>query len=310
LGVVIATVPSFSALIAGVIISRITDAHLIIDYRDPWTNRPMRFPWPFGKRLSVLAERTAIKRASAAVFCTDMMHTEFLEAFGDIAPARRAVIHNGFSCFETAPRSSAAGQVANMIFAGNLRRSRRLLAIAPVLGQMLAAGEISPTTFRFHIYTERAARERTMLKQLGLEAVIETHEPVSYEAIKQIMLSADILFLPSGDDVRYAVPFKFFDYLSVRRPILAVAPQESGVAQLMRSVDCGEFADSGNPEQIRQKLVRLLRRERSYTFEGADRFLWENAAREYLTVIDDVVKVGQTGQLAPRGWSSRVQELS
>jgi glycosyltransferase involved in cell wall biosynthesis len=239
-----------------------------------------------------------------------MMHSEFVQAFGDIAPARRAVIHNGFSRFEVASSRSAAGGVTTMIFAGNLLRFTRLQAMAPVLGQMLAAGEISSSTFRFRIYAEWTARDRAMLDQLGLEAIIEAHDPVSYEAIKRIMLTADILFLPSGDDVRYAVPFKFFDYLSVRRPILAVAPEESGVAQLMRSVDCGEFADSARREQIREKLLRLLRRERSYTFEGADRFLWENAARQYLTVIDDVVKAGHTGRYARRRCKSPVQETS
>jgi glycosyltransferase involved in cell wall biosynthesis len=289
LNVVVATVPSFAALIAGAFIARFCGTRLIIDYRDPWTNRRQKFPVPFGRTLCTLGERAAIRRASAIVFCTDVMREEFDKAFGDIAPSRREVIYNGFADFENATITSPLGRRTTMVYAGTLYGSRRLEVIAPVLAEMLAAGEITPSTFRFNLYTERTPRDHALIDRLGLGTIIQVHEPVSYDLIKRIMRASDILFLPSGDDVPYAVPYKFFDYLSVRRPILAVAPRASGVGRLMESVDCGELAEFGNAHQIRQKLGMLLRGERRYTFDGAERFRWENAARKYISVIDDVI---------------------
>lgn len=288
--VVIATVPSFATLIAALAIVKLCCARLIIDYRDPWTNHQRKYPMPFGRQLSIRAERAAIRRASAIVFCTDVMREEFDKAFGGIAPSRREVIYNGFGDFASPEKPSAWGGRTTMIYAGSFYGSRQLQTIAPVLAEMAAAREIGPESFRFDLYTEPTMVYQALIEQLGLGAIVRLHEPVPYERIKRIMLEADILFLPSGDDVPYAVPYKFFDYLSVRRPILAVAPLASGVGRLMQSVDCGELAEFGNEHQIRQKLESLLRRERDYTFEGAERFRWENAARRYMSVIDDVIE--------------------
>ena len=118
---------------------------------------------------------------------------------------------------------------------------------------------------------------------------------VSYQEIQRVMRKADILFLLSGDDVSYAIPYKFFDYLSVRRPILAVASKQSMVERLMATVDCGEYADFSDPAEIRRALTKLIANSRSYSFEGVDQFHWSTAAEKYFHLIDEVTKDGLPG---------------
>ena len=78
---IIVTVPYFSSLIAAIVLSRITGASLIVDYRDPWTNHQVSFPGIFGGFVSRFIERAAVRQASAIVFCSEIMKEQFFDAF-------------------------------------------------------------------------------------------------------------------------------------------------------------------------------------------------------------------------------------
>lgn len=288
LNVVIVTVPSFSAMVAASVVSKFSNARLIIDYRDPWTNHLTEFPGPCGKWLCPAIERWAIAQASAVVVCTDIMSVEFNKAFGSIAPSRVEVIYNAFEPFEAQPGTTPNESQTTMLFAGVFYGTRRLSMIAPVLAELLEAGDISQQTFRFHLYAQLNDADYDLVDELGIRELIEVHDPVPHNMIMEVMCKTDILFLPSGSDVAYAVPYKFFDYLSARRPILAVAPKQSSIDHLMRTVDCGEFAEFGNGKDIRRALTTMLQKTKTYSFTGADRFSWESAARKYVSVIDHV----------------------
>jgi hypothetical protein len=229
----------------------------------------------------------AIQQAYAIVFCSDIMRDQFVTAFRDIAPGSLNVVYNGFEDFEGGPSDEeVAESVTTMLYAGNFYGARRLSIVAPLLAKLLDSGEISGASFQFHVYTSLNAEDRTLIEELQIGSLIQIHNPVPYDDIKRIMARSTILFLPSGDDVAYAVPFKFFDYLSARRPILAVAPKDSSVHRLMQSVDCGEFAEFGDDAAVLSSLRSLIRKQKAYSFAGAEQFQWKNAAEKYCTLID------------------------
>jgi hypothetical protein len=290
--IIVVTVPCFSPLIAAVVLAKLTHSKLIIDYRDPWTNHRSDYPKPLGKWICPAIERMAIERAHTIVFCSDIMRDQFVRAFSSIAPPRLEVIYNGFEDFEAGSFEAEVGHSATkMLYAGNFYGTRRLSVIAAVLAELLTKGEISAETFQFHLYTALNSADRSLIRELRIDSLIHVHSQVPYQEIKRLMVLSDILFLPSGDDVAYAVPFKFFDYLSARRPILAVAPKGSSVYRLMQSVDCGEFAEFGETAAILEAVRSLIRKNKSYTFNGSEQFLWKNVASTYMTVIDRLAEV-------------------
>jgi glycosyltransferase involved in cell wall biosynthesis len=232
-----------------------------------------------------------VQQASAIVFCSDLMKEQFLEAFAEDAPDRLEVIYNGFDPQPQARFNKAVdSDRVNMVYAGNFYGKRDLSVIARVLADMKRCGDISAAVFRLHLYSRLATQDRAMIKELGLDDIIQVHGVVSYQEVQRLMCGADILFLLSGDDVNYAVPFKFFDYIRANRPIFAVAPKESMIARLMTEVDCGECVDLADSSDIRQTLSNLISTPQSYSFEGADRFHWANSARQYFDLIQDVVE--------------------
>lgn len=289
INLIIVTVPFFSPLIAATLISRLTGARLIVDYRDPWTNHLKSFPGIFGASVCRFIERSAIRQSSAVVFCSDVMKDQFLQAFAAEGPDRLDVIYNGFEKQQISPPPQRCDSSrVDMVYAGNFYGKRQLSVIAPVLAELLRGNAISAATFRLHLYSDLRDEDSGVISDFGLEDIVEVHDLVPYHQIQEIMSRSDLLFLLSGDDVSYAVPFKFFDYLRAGRPMLAVAPRGSTVEKIIAEVDCGEYADYSDESDIRRALHRLLNRREPYSFDGAERFYWSNAANSYFQLIQEV----------------------
>ena len=285
---IIVTGPPFSSMVVGFILSLITQAKLILDYRDPWTNLNSKYCKIFGKKLNEFLEKASVKRAAGLVFCSQIMKANFLESFGKYTKAPCHVVTNGFHNNDTVQPLSLGKGRKNMVYAGSFYGERKIELLSESLFHLLNEGSITKDSFCLHVFGKIKDEDKQVIKKFGLEYIIKEHSPVPHEKIIKYMKDADILFLPSGTKVGYAIPYKFFDYLSVKRPIFAVAPEDSAVADLMDRIDCGKFALINNEESILKILRAILKNEDEYTFSGADEYTWEERGLKYMEVIDEL----------------------
>ena len=299
---IVATGPPYSSLIAGALLSRMSGKRLVLDYRDPWTARDwtgVRAGW-WVSGINAWMERMVVRRAGAAVFVTELMRKDFQRRWGATTTARLHIIANGYHdrTHLDAIRPDNDGRLS-IVYAGHLYGERRVGLIAEPLAALIAEGRLAPNAVAIHVFGGGVkAHDERRMDDLGLSGVLVKHDPVNYATILRYLRGADLLYLPSGRDVRYALPFKLFDYLSVRVPILAVAPKDSAVADFMREVDCGEIADIDDPESVRDALSSLLLVRKQYTFRGAERYTWDAIARCYMGVLDkDLVCTARTGDV-------------
>src|SRR5262249_30350113 len=90
--------------------------------------------------------------------------------------------------------------------------------------------------------------------------MVFVHGMVPHRRSLEILLGSDIQVLvgfpPPKADLQ--VPGKLFEYMGVGRPVLALAPQESAIADVMsKSGITGEVCDPDDPEKIAQAIRRL-----------------------------------------------------
>jgi glycosyltransferase involved in cell wall biosynthesis len=284
---VIATCPPFSAMVIGFLLSRTMRAKLIMDYRDPWSNRSQKFCKLCGKKMNEFFEKQSVKYASDIVFCSHIMKNDFLQKFGQYTKANLHVITNGFEARNTVEPLPLGKAKKNMLYAGVFSGERRIkLLIKPFL-QLLKEGVISKQNFCLHVFGKLQDEDKNMIAKYDLQAMIKERSPVSYEQIIKYMKAADILLLISGTDVNYAIPYKFYDYYSVKRPILALAPENSAVAQIMNETDCGQLALIDSEKSIFESLRKILVEDKVYTFSGPQHYTWDKIGDKYCEVIDE-----------------------
>ena len=285
---IIASCPPFSAIVVGFLLSRLTGTKLILDYRDPWSNHNRVFCKLFGKKIGIYLERQAVKQASALVFCSRIMEENFARGFADYTKAPRYVVTNGFHQRNGERRFTVEEDKKNIIYAGTTYGKRRMSFLPTVLLKLLNEGTITRDNCCVHIFGRLTDGDGRVFEEYALHDLIKIHPFLPYDQMIGYLESADILFLISAAHVRYAIPLKFFDYLSVRRPILAVAGEDSAVAELMNEIDCGRLALINNEESIVETLREMLQNQKEYSFTGAENYTWNEIGIKYLKVIDRV----------------------
>ena len=288
LDLIIATGPPASAFVTALLLSLITKTSLILDYRDPWMPNG-RYRNIFQKKLQHILERLSIRRASTIVFCSRIMEEEFKAGPGRYLNTPCYVIPNGFHSKDTIHPLPLGQARRNMVYAGSFYGERSIGLIAEPLSKLLKESIITKDSFRFHVFGNNSLKEdRHVIRKYGLEAVIQVHPRVSYKRIIRHLKHADILLLISGSDVRYALPYKIYDYLSVKKPILAVAPENSAVAEIMRQINCGRFASINNKDSILTNLRVMIEENSEYSFSGVEQYTWDKICHKYVEIIDNI----------------------
>jgi glycosyltransferase involved in cell wall biosynthesis len=286
---IIASGPPFSTFAAAAIVSSLSNLPLVLEYRDPWSNNPGRsFPRLTGRFWAQVMEKIILKQVDAAVFCTDRMHAAFSESFRNaIKDGYSTTITNGLSSISNVSPSSETDSIEkSMLYAGHFYGGRSINMIASAAQKYVMHGV--PLTISI-AGPKLQESERTLFAELAPNVKLEELGWIDYCDVRKAMESADVLFLPSGRNHSYAIPFKFFDYLQAHVPILAIAPFESAVKDIVQETYCGEFASIDNPEEIEQALFGILTGERTYSWENTESFHWDVIGLKYLEFLKKIL---------------------
>lgn len=286
---IICSGPPFSAMVVGAISSLLTGKTLILDYRDPWTTHPRKFSFPFGKIANIYLEKVAVNRASAIVFCSTLMKKKFIKKFRKKNRVKYLVLTNGYK--EVRHKILPLGPNVNkfrMLYTGSLYSGRGLSVVAKVLSNLMNKKIISNDNFEFIIYGKIQRLDYKLIQKFKLQDIVYVNEAIPYEHALRYMKGADILFLPSAEEVDYAIPYKLFDYLLVRRPIIAIAPKNSAVEDILKDVPFSKFCPLGNTEAIEKELVNMIINNHKYDYSLEKSYDWSIIYKEYKRLIDTI----------------------
>jgi glycosyltransferase involved in cell wall biosynthesis len=109
----------------------------------------------------------------------------------------------------------------------------------------------------------------------------------------QKLQSADLLFLPlemSATDQHKSlfIPGKLFEYLSMRKPILALC-EESDSKAILQNSGLGAFAKPNNPEEIAQLILSfILDKNQLNLYQPDDNYISQFAFKEITKQVADI----------------------
>jgi glycosyltransferase involved in cell wall biosynthesis len=234
---ILASGPPFSTFLVGRALSAQCRVPLAIDYRDEWdlANKYMENR-KFGRLASVIQrhQQARVLRAASAVITTTLASKESLQAairrVGSRAEA--ACIYNGFdpddfpsSASDSAPRPTNAP--LRVVYVGTLWKLTSLAPFASALRLLASRLPDLGRRLKLVVAGRRTSEEQQVLTSLqAATGCVEELPYVEHSDAVSLMRSADILLtnladLPGAERV---LPAKAFEYLAVRRPILALTP--------------------------------------------------------------------------------------
>jgi colanic acid biosynthesis glycosyl transferase WcaI len=151
-------------------------------------------------------------------------------------------------------------------------------------------------------------RLKALVRDRGLENVlILPHQP--YAVVPRIYAASDFCLVPlAANSGSEAVPSKVYRIMACARPVLALADQDSDLAELIALARCGKVVPPGSPESLARAVSEAMRDPSGCTAMGlAGRahvmayYSRESISARYEALVHEVV-----GAAPPRPVSTRV----
>ncbi len=252
-----ATGGPWSGILAATLVHKLTKLPLILDFRDPWASNPnLGVEASSIRRTHARCESYCIRSASRIITNTEELRRDFVTRYPDIDPSRFVCITNGFE--ELPALDPPQGDRFRLVHAGALYLSRNPQHFLQALSEAVHENLISKDRLLVQ-FVGGVPREdpniAALLDQLGPVVEIFPRLPHS-EALELQKNASALLLFQAGFPLQ--VPRKLFEYLSLRRPIMAVTEAGSATARILQDVGM-EYSTEDTVGQIKETLVQLYR---------------------------------------------------
>jgi glycosyltransferase involved in cell wall biosynthesis len=255
---VLVTVPPFSALVVGSRLKReFPFLTLVSDFRDEWLTFYLKdFEFQnsdYTRRRAEVIEREAVERSDLVVAVNESSRREIRQRYPDQADDKFQVIPNGYDPEVFAGLQKESHRSARMIVThvGTVYKTASPRYYFEALDQL-------PQEIRDQIETRFIGRisdtERALVESRGNNVKVIGFVPQT-EALK-FMGQTDYLLLTMTNEI--SVPGKLYEYMAVRRPILAVTPDGSEVDVILRDTGAGLCAPPHDQLRIASMLMQAF----------------------------------------------------
>lgn len=241
--VIYSTAPYLSAHLIALQLQRRTGLPWVADFRDPWRDNPFRslghatLDW-----LDARMERAVLRASDHIVMNTRTARDRLCARFPTFG-AKCSVILNGFDSAAFAsvtPFRDAAVDQFVLAHAGQFYGPRSPMPWFQALRLVLNQSPQLAARLRLHLIgaehydgtplVELARRE-------GVAAAVRVHGSLPHGETLNRLAGADAVLLAGSDGpgAELQVPAKLFEYLALRRPIIAALPSHSPALAILRA---------------------------------------------------------------------------
>lgn len=261
--VIWSTFPIATAHLIGLTLHRLTGLPWIADFRDPML-QPAYPASGLQRRIWGWIERQTVTRCHTAVFTTHSAMQVYRARFPELPADKFTVIENGYdeeSFGQARPDTAAqASGRLTLVHSGVLYQTGRdpscfLQAIADLKQQ----GRLDAGTLRVILRAPGDMdRMEALVRECGVEDIVEVAASVPYRDALQEMLNADGLLIFQGTQFNNQIPAKVYEYFRARKPVLALVDPAGETAQVLRAAGFSSLAAMDDRAQIATVLDQFV----------------------------------------------------
>lgn len=207
----------------------------VADFRDPWTEAFWAAELQkegMVKKINQRLETSVLKKADAVVSVSEGV----VDLLRKKAENQYSVIHNGF---ESANNRKVSSNKFTILFFGHLNKYQHRETLFKALSSL-------PADIRDQIELVFVGKvfdgfQRFLAQYQQLNVVLQAYMP--YKELMEFAGKASILYRPLSN-MSYAqsgVGAKTFDYLALRKPVLAIGLKDSYVEKILNRTGSGKF---------------------------------------------------------------------
>ena len=265
------------------------DIPWLADFRDPWTE----IDFYHRLKLTWLADTIHRKMEKKILKTADIVTTvsPYLKGTTEKLAGRRVdVIYNGFDPADFNFEISTDNSFFTIAHFGAFNRDRNPSSLWRVLGGLKLENPDFASVLKIKLIGQTDETIITEIEEEGLlENLVVYNHMQHLQGLEQLAKS-QILLLPLNDapNVRGILPGKMYEYMALRRPIVAIGPPDGDFARILDETRTGYVHAFTDQQGIKNTLTKLYKDFKTGKLEvnssGYERFSRKNLALEIINL--------------------------
>lgn len=282
----------FFPLIVGPVAKLLFRLPYVVDLRDPWGLAKCEISTQslksrLGKFLTNITEPLIIKFASKVICVSTNMYKEYLKAY-PCHSNKFLVITNGYDPSDIAKIEPVKFANFTGAYVGKFRTSEAFRDPTPFF-QAMKILQRQGIDIRYVHVGVKEEEIIALAKKNGVINLIDFIGQCSYRKALAYTKGADLLLLIGGGQ-KTEQTGKVFDYLGCNRPILALAPADGGIAEIVRSAPNVKLIESKKPETIASAIEEIYHGHQEFILENGveTKYHRKNLTRTLSQIFDEI----------------------
>ncbi len=278
---VITTGPPHSLHLIGLRLKTELDIQWIADFRDPWTtigyHKKLKL-LPSAKLKHKALEKKVLRTADKIVVTSFITQNDF-EALTEHPVT---VITNGYD--HEATEAVKLDEKFSISHIGSLLSDRNPQLLWKVLNELVVEDNIFRANFQLNLIGNVSDEILASLEDYNLTEFVNLKGYVSHEAAIAYQQKSQVLLLIEIDspETKCIIPGKVFEYMTSKRPIIAIGPEGSDVEHMINSTQSGDYFNYNEEKALKAALRSYFDRFRGDGLEVDPQGL-EKYSRKALT---------------------------
>ncbi len=278
-----ATGGPWSCLIAATILHKLCNVPLVLDFRDPWVTNPnLLGKSGLLRSIQTIMESACVKSARVVIANTEELRQDFISRYAYIDPNRFVTITNGFE--DITRVTNYSNKHFTIVHAGTLYQSRNPINFLRAIVDLVKDRMLQTETLRVQLVGGISIIDTTIESELRskvLQSVLEIIPRVSHDEVLLIQQNAcALLLIQTGFPLQ--VPRKLYEYISLARPVLAIAEHNSATARVINELHLGYVAED-NVDSIKSAIMALYRDWKSGEIPSINEEILHTYSNRYLS---------------------------
>jgi glycosyltransferase involved in cell wall biosynthesis len=259
--------PPNSGQVLALLVKRLSGRPWLADFRDEWTEgirRKLAYrESPFRARIEAWLERLVVRHADHVVVTTDKALEHFLEKYPFAPREKFTVITNGFdpADFTVAPAGEPLldARHFNLTLTGNVEAMFDARPFLTALRELLEEDAGARARLRVNFVGTRRGKYDDFIREQGLGDTVRYIGYVPHQVSLRYLAESDALFLcqiPVYESAATKLSGKLFEYLNMRKPILALT-LPGLTAEILSRSGLGVVVDPNDRPGIKKALREL-----------------------------------------------------
>ena len=227
------------------------------DFRDPWTqigyHKKLKLTKKSRQKHEAL-EREVLNTADEIITTSFTTKAEFSKKTSKPI----TVITNGFDEDENSTREAVLDDNFSISHIGSLLSERNPTNLWKAIAELCEEHSGFAKDLELKLAGTISEEVIASIKAIGLEKKLKLLGYVNHKQALAMQRNSRLLLLIEIDskETRGIIPGKLFEYLSAKRPILAVGPKQWDVEQILKETGAGETFNYKDKEGLKNEILK------------------------------------------------------